>query len=268
MTSLTHTPAHTSIHPDRFEDETTGWGYSVLQDVDAEDLRTWVDDQHAALWVYREPHLSHSVAAERPDNWIVDAFAEFYQLTGDDELALKTTKRWLWIFHPEDTSDVETRTIRGYSQSDWLDVVAVVESGYGTAAAHIDQFRMWAFGDVWTVVPDRGAGVSGIYASDAEAALAHFREHFEDEHSVVSTTCDRHGGPWGSDETCPACTDAHGLASIDPDWLDDIDNVRDADHVDVAWTARDARGRVTFSSDMTLTADQAAAMFRGIGENS
>lgn len=55
---------------------------------------------------------------------------------------------------------------------------------------------------------------------------------------------------------------------VEPDWLDDMANVADADHVDVAWTVRNEHARVLFGSDMTLTAQQAAAMFRGIGEAS
>lgn len=44
---------------------------------------------------------------------------------------------------------------------------------------------MWAFRDVWAVIPDRGAGVSGICADDAGAALAHFRENFEEDEESV-----------------------------------------------------------------------------------
>ena len=53
---------------------------------------------------------------------------------------------------------------------------------------------------------------------------------------------------------------------IHPDWRDDQENVRDAAHVDVAWTAYDAQGRSFFASDMSLTATQAVGMFQGIGE--
>lgn len=57
--------------------------------------------------------------------------------------------------------------------------------GHGTPESRIDQVRTWAFGDAWTVIPDRGAGVSGICAADADAALAHFRENFEEDEESV-----------------------------------------------------------------------------------
>lgn len=56
------------------------------------------------------------------------------------------------------------------------------------------------------------------------------------------------------------------VAYIDPDWLDDIGDMLQADHVDVAWRARDERGRILFNSDISITPTQAAGMFRGIGE--
>lgn len=188
MSTLTHTPAHTTEHPDRFVDDETGLGYEVFQDTDAEDPRGWISDEHAAIWAYREPQMRHSVAADRPDNRIIDAFAEFYERTDDDDLALELTKRWARVFHPEDTYDIEARTINGYSQSDWLDVIAVVEDGYGTAASHIDEFRMWAFGDVWTVVSDSGDALSGIYANSAEEAVEYYRDHHEPDTTTVSRT--------------------------------------------------------------------------------
>ena len=55
-------------------------------------------------------------------------------------------------------------------------------------------------------------------------------------------------------------------AEIHQDWRDDQDMVRDADHVDVTWTAHAVDGSEYFRSDMTLTAAQAVGMFQGIGE--
>lgn len=178
--TITHTPAHSTCHPDRFENEETGWGYSVLQDVDAEDPRSRIEPEHAALWAYRQPRLSSSVAADRPDNPVIDAFAEFYDYH-DADTALELTRRWLRIFHPENKLQIQIGQVTGYSQGDWLDMIAVVAEGYGTPDSHLQQFGQWAFGDVWTVIPDRGAGISGIYADDSEEALAYFRENFEDD---------------------------------------------------------------------------------------
>lgn len=183
--NLTHKPAHTSDSPDRFEDEETGWGYIVRQDIDAEDPRSWVETEHAALWVYNEPSMSHSVAAEKPEgNFVLDAFARFYA-TMDEDTAFATTVRWLNVFHPDSTMALAMQTIRGYSQGDWLDVICAVEDGYGTPESHINQFRQWAFGDVWVVIPDWTSGISGIYAADAAEALKYFRENFEDDPNWV-----------------------------------------------------------------------------------
>lgn len=179
--ALTHKPAHMINYPDRFEDDETGWGYSVRQDIDATDPRSDVGAEHAALWAFNEPHLSRSVVANKPQgNLGIDAFEQFYEVF-DAATAFKATVRWLDVFHPESTIQLEMKTIVGYSQGDWLDVIAAVEEGQGTAEALIEKVRMWAFGDVWTVIPDKGSGISGIYADSAEAAMEQFRKDFEDE---------------------------------------------------------------------------------------
>lgn len=61
-------------------------------------------------------------------------------------------------------------------------------------------------------------------------------------------------------------TDRAQRAEIHQDWRDDQENVRDAGSVEVTWYVHDANGRMTFQSDMTLTAEQAVGMFQGIGE--
>jgi hypothetical protein len=181
MTTLTHTPAHTTSHPDRFENEGSGWGYSVLQDTDAEDPRTWNQVEDVALWAYREPTLSRSIAASKPaGNLVIDAFARFYEHF-DAETALTATRRYLAIFHPGEKFAVRISTITGYAQGDWLEMVAAVREGHGSCEGHLENFRRWAFGDVWVVLPDGRPGIRGIYADDAEDALAYFRENFEDE---------------------------------------------------------------------------------------
>lgn len=179
--TLTHIPAHTTNFPDRFGDETTGWGYSVVPDRTAEDPRGRITAQHAALWVFhRGPVRLPDIIGEKPDgNVAIDTFAHYYEHRDADE-ALALTRRYLAVFHPEKKIRVETATIQGDSSEDWLEVVAAVAEQHGTPERHIDQFRMWAVGDVWTVLPDGKPGIHGIYADDAAAALAYFRENFED----------------------------------------------------------------------------------------
>src|SRR5688572_3224189 len=89
------------------------------------------------------------------------------------------------LFHPEKKYAAAIQTICGCSQGDWLDIFAAVLDDHGTPESRIDQVRTWAFGDVWTVIPDHWAGVSGICADDAGAAFARFRENIEDDEESV-----------------------------------------------------------------------------------
>lgn len=137
--SLTHTPAYTTNHPERFENEETGCGYSVMHDNDAEDPRTWIDNEHVALWACREPRLAHSVGGDKPEgNIAIDAFARYYDLH-DAETSLEMTRRYLATFRPEKKITVAISTIRGYAQGHWLDAVCAVADGYGIPESHIDR---------------------------------------------------------------------------------------------------------------------------------
>jgi hypothetical protein len=174
-TSLLHFPAHTTVHPDRFEDETSGVGYEVFQDTDATDPRTEIDDEHVAIYAYREPRQGYGFP-EAPENIAAQAFHRFLDYF-DDKVAFAVTKRYLAIFRPELKLDLAYGTVRGYSQSDWIDVFVAAGEGYGTAASHMEIYRMWAFGDVWGVDPDEGEALGGIYADDPEDAVRVYLEH-------------------------------------------------------------------------------------------
>lgn len=190
--NLTFIPAHTTSHPDRFENEEAGEGFDVVQDTAADDPRGWIQNEHAALWVYRQPHIGGYRAAEKPEgNLAIDAFARFYDVFGD-EPSLMLTRRWLRIYHPESTLQLEIQTIHGSSQSDWAFVVCAVEEGYGTPEAHINQYRMWAFGDVWVVIPDSGEPLGGIYADDSEEAL---QTYLAERSPEIPTTSHDEGAP-------------------------------------------------------------------------
>lgn len=179
--TLTHIPARTTFSPDRFIDEETGREYIVRQDTDAQDPRAEFEAEDAALWAYREPALRHSVGAEKPEgNIAIDAFADFYETAGDAEVALERTRTYLAELYPGAKLSIAIKTIRGDSQGDWLDVVAATREGSGIPEILIDRFRMWAFGEVWVVIPDGKPGICNIYAEGPEEALKHFRTHFED----------------------------------------------------------------------------------------
>ncbi|MFJ1733215.1 hypothetical protein [Streptomyces sp. NPDC088254] len=55
---------------------------------------------------------------------------------------------------PEKKYAVAIQTICDCSQGDWLDIFAAVLDDHRTPESRIDQVRMWAFGDVWTVSND------------------------------------------------------------------------------------------------------------------
>lgn len=173
---FTHTPAFSITIADRVTDDSIGRSFRAAQDEFAEDPRNWIDDEHVALYVFNAPRGDRD--SDVPENIAIQAFARFYEIF-DDQQSLQATKRWLAIFYPELKIDLEMRTIRGYSQSDWLDVVCASEEGYGSADDHIDEYRMWAFGDVWTVTPEEdGDPLSGIYADDVEEAVKQYLEQF------------------------------------------------------------------------------------------
>ncbi|HEU5223129.1 MAG TPA: hypothetical protein VFU07_05535 [Candidatus Lumbricidophila sp.] len=172
--TLLHIPAHTVHFPDMFEDEATGITFSVEQDSCPEDPRDEVEAEHACVFVFNAPR--GNCDREAPDNIAAQAFQRYFA-EFDDAKSFELTKRYLAAFWPDEHFDLAMKTIRGYSQGDWMDVFAAIEPGYGTAESHIDQYRMWAFGDVWTVVPDGDTdldALSGIYADDPEDAVKHY----------------------------------------------------------------------------------------------
>lgn len=181
--TLTHSPAHTTSYPDRFENEETGWVYSVRHDLNAEDPRTYISDEHVAIHAIRVPPQDRIEPA--PANVASRAFDRF-ELERSTENALGMTRRYLTAFHPEVTYQLSLQVINGYSQSDWRELFIAVREGHGTPDAHAETFRQWLFGDVWTVIPDDKPGIHGIYADDPEDALAYFRENFEDDEPVAA----------------------------------------------------------------------------------
>ncbi|ARV64176.1 hypothetical protein H2C43_04770 [Corynebacterium glutamicum] len=193
-----HIPAHTTMHSDRFEHPDNGYGYTIRQDTDAENPMTHHDTKDAALWVHNRPRRGDTVADKPEGNEILDIFAKFicgqhdnddnpFEVwsDGDSDASLIRTKAYVAEHHPELIFDISAKTITGYSQGDWLDVVCVTTAATCDelipADSLIDIYRQWAFGDVWTVIPDSQPGLAGIYADDPADALAYYQENFEDE---------------------------------------------------------------------------------------
>lgn len=185
--TLQHTPAYMTHHPDTYTDSETGDEYEVFPDIDAENPLCWAPARHAGLYAYRTPTLSSSVLADRTEgNLALDAFARYYE-THDENRSLELTRRYLAAFRPEKSVSVEIATIRGYCQSEWLDVVAATEDGHGSPRRLIDIVRQWAFGDVWVVCDDLGESLGGIYADSQEEAIAHYRAQVENECETAFT---------------------------------------------------------------------------------
>lgn len=172
-----------------------GIRFEVSQDLDAEDPREW--DNAVQLLTYRGPRLSHlAIDIERAaDTRTMEAFGRVYDATGDDAHALTIAQRYARVFEPDVT--IETFTLRGYSQGEWQDIVVTVPSdgSCGAAESHADIFRMWAYGDVYTVTEqhphtwhdgdgntmttwDDGDSLSGIYADSAEDAAEYYAANY------------------------------------------------------------------------------------------
>lgn len=172
--NLTHQPVHTLTVPDTFTDESTGRTYQVFPDDFADNPMAGYAPEDAAIWAYRQPPRGASLLGVQPrSNPGIHAFA-FYLERYDPERALEMTRRYLATFYPSKGYQVVTKNIKGYSQSDWLDVVAVVADEAGDAGDLIETLRMWAFGDVWVVSPDEGSAMGGIYAFGPQEALEQF----------------------------------------------------------------------------------------------
>ncbi|BAU96065.1 hypothetical protein N24_1803 [Corynebacterium suranareeae] len=192
-----HIPAHTTAHSDRFEHPDNGYGYTVRQDTDVENPMTYHDAKDAAIWAFGQPRRGSTIPDKPEGNDILDIFAKFIHgdydndsdifdmSEGDAAVSLMRTKEYVAKHHPELIFDISAKTIVGYSQSDWLDVVcattAATRDELIPADSIIDIYRQRAFGDVWTVIPDSQPGLAGIYADDPADALAYYQENFEDE---------------------------------------------------------------------------------------
>lgn len=126
---------------------------------------------------------------------------------------------------------------------------------------------MWAFGDVWTVIPDHRAGVSGICADDAGAAFARFRENLEDDEESV---------PEGLDPTAEHDTRWHVSWEIDAEgstalgaarqvWADQFgrDDATDGDVCVFTVTDAPLRGDVPVERVRTGMAVRAPPEYRG-----
>ena len=166
--------------------------YVVWQDTDSESPATWNHDN--TIMVY---NTSPRSGRDKATCELSEVFHRVYDEHGDDELALEVTRRYArvclgWVRERAEGA-IMTYSARGYSQSDWWDILAITWEGeYAESLA--EQWEQWARGDVWSVMAEYGTvceqgethwdtvsdqgieslHIGGIYADNAEEAASEY----------------------------------------------------------------------------------------------
>lgn len=177
---LEHTTHAGYIRQDDVYTDPNGVNYTVYQDTDAEDPRSWLTHEEAALVVINADRNTRTDNIDDyDDNPVINDLLQVMEEHAiDDPSAISS--EWLeeWIHntksdHP--SYDIEMMTIHT-SQSSWFTIIAAVKEGYGSARDNIDTFAAWARGDVWIVSPDHPDcdTLCGIYADDPESAVKYY----------------------------------------------------------------------------------------------
>lgn len=177
---LEHTTHAGYIRQDDVYTDPNGVNYTVYQDTDADDPRSWLTHEEAALVVINADRNTRTDNInDYDDNPVINDLLQIMEEHDiDDPSAISS--EWLeeWIHntksdHP--SYDIEMMTIHT-SQSSWFTIIAAVKEGYGSACDNIDTFAAWAQGDVWIVSPDHPDydTLCGIYADDAESAVKYY----------------------------------------------------------------------------------------------
>jgi len=166
--------------------------YVVWQDSDSESPANWNSDD--TVMVY---NTSRRGRRDKATCELSEVFHRVYDEHEDDELALEVTRRYArvcigWVRERAEGAIV-TYSARGYSQSDWWDILAITWEGeYAESLA--EQWEQWARGDVYCVMAEYGAEcdagtmhwdtvndqgidsypLGGIYAESAEDAVSEY----------------------------------------------------------------------------------------------
>lgn len=168
--NLNHTPAHTMTTPDSYYDTDTGITYTVFQDDAVEDPRTFfLEDYNHEIFIYRADY--HVIDHTREVRNYSDAINDFWDLVSDEGVDPDVAAGNV---SADDTEhDLHVMTLRGYSQSDWCDVVIVCPTSDTTWADSLNQYRQWLYGDIYFVDCDLPGTepLAGIYADDDEEAV-------------------------------------------------------------------------------------------------
>ena len=165
--------------------------YVVWQDTDSESPANWNSDD--TIMIY---NTSPRGGRDKATCELSEVFERAYD-THDADKALDITRRYARVCLEWSKERAEgaivTYSARGYSQSDWWDILAITyEDEYAESLA--EQWGQWARGDVWSVMAEYGAEcdagtmhwdtvndqginsypVGGIYADSAEDAVSEY----------------------------------------------------------------------------------------------
>lgn len=182
--TLTHTQQAGYIRLDDAYTDDDGVEYTVYQDIDAEDPRTWLSHEEAALVVINaDRNTQTDNIYDYIDNPVInDLLSAMEQAEIDDPRDINP--EWLDAYidslaERQLPYDVVLTTCHT-SQSSWFTIIAAVKDGYGSAMGHIDIFETWARGDVWVVSPDHPDydTLCGIYADDPESAVEEYIDDY------------------------------------------------------------------------------------------
>lgn len=181
--TLTHTQQSGYIRLDDVYTDDDGAEYTVYQDTDAEDPRTWLTHKEAALVVINaDRHTQTDSINNYDDNPVINDLLRAMERDGIEPGDI--TPKW-WDAYVDSLAERQlpydvVMTTCHTSQSSWFTVIAAVKDGYGSAMGHIDTFETWARGDVWVVSPDHPdyETLCGIYADDPESAVEEYIENY------------------------------------------------------------------------------------------
>lgn len=182
--NLTHTTHAGYIRQDDVYTDENGVNYTVGQDTDAEDPRSWLSHEEAAIVIINaDRNTQTDNINDYDDNPVINDFLqdmEKYDIDDPSDISTEWWEGWIHnakLHHP--SYDIEMMTIHT-SQSTWFTVIAAVKEGYGSSRDNVDTFAAWARGDVWTVSPDHPDydTLCGIYADDPENAVKHYIENY------------------------------------------------------------------------------------------
>lgn len=181
---LEHTTQAGYIRQDDVYTDPNGVNYTVYQDTDTEDPRSWLTHEEAALVVINADRNTRTDNIDDyDDNPVINDLLQVMEKHDiDDPSAISSEwlEEWIRNTKPDHPSyDIEMMTIHT-SQSSWFTIIAAVKEGYGSTRDNIDTFAAWARGDVWIVSPDHPDydTLCGIYADDPESAVKQYIENY------------------------------------------------------------------------------------------